>query len=37
LYLMKATEFNLAVGQDRLILNMAKATGALWTTRIDGF
>jgi eukaryotic-like serine/threonine-protein kinase len=33
LFLMKATEFNLAVAQDRLVLNLAKATGALWTIK----
>jgi len=34
-YLMKATEFNLSVGKDRLILNVAKDTANLWTARIE--
>jgi hypothetical protein len=33
LYLMKPTDFSLAVGQDRLILNLGKATGNLWTIK----
>jgi Tol biopolymer transport system component len=35
LYLMGATDFNLTVGKDRLILNVAKDIGNLWTIRLD--
>ena len=35
LYLMKASEFNLTVGKDRLIMNIAKDSGNLWTTRLE--
>ena len=35
LYLVKATDFNLSVGKTRLVLNVAKDSGSLWSTRLD--
>jgi eukaryotic-like serine/threonine-protein kinase len=35
LYLMNATDFNLTVGNDRLVFNVVKAGNTLWTARLE--
>ena len=35
LQLLKASEFSLTVGKDRLVWNAAKVNGTLWSTQIE--